>query len=106
MCLGCLSSFRYSSIFWDESWRPNQVLHQKRNGINTINQAVRKNSSRLRVDIRRRGGTEATVLEPEEKDCVPIVTALFAGSPANGFLGGWRFGFVRRRQKSAVPQLQ
>ena len=43
MCRGFLSSWRYSVICGSERWRPNQVFHQKRNGISTISQPVAKN---------------------------------------------------------------
>src|SRR5712692_661130 len=51
MCRGCFSSLRYSVICLSESWRPNQVFHQNRNGMSTINQAVIKNSQRFRADM-------------------------------------------------------
>src|SRR5262249_38645045 len=54
MWRGCFSSFKYSPICLPESGRPNQVLHQNRNGISTISQATRKNRKRFRVDIRGR----------------------------------------------------
>src|SRR5579862_373422 len=62
MCLGCALSFRYSRISLSLRARPNHVLHQNRNGISTSNQAVRKNSSRLRVDIRERALAGAGVV--------------------------------------------
>src|ERR1700722_16418556 len=52
MWRGCFSSCRYSASCLLVSWRPNQVFHQKRNGIRTMSHAVTKNSSRLRVDMR------------------------------------------------------
>src|SRR5438270_1888178 len=55
MCRGCFSSTRYSLILPSDSCRPNQVLHQNRNGISTISHAVTKNSTRLLVDMRARG---------------------------------------------------
>src|ERR1700676_2349958 len=54
MWRGCLSSFRYSTICWSESWRPNQVFHQNKKGMRTISQAVKKKRRRLRVDMRCR----------------------------------------------------
>src|SRR2546428_6738762 len=54
MWRGFLSSCKYSLSCLSESWRPNQVFHQKRNGISTISQAVTKNRMRCPVDMRRR----------------------------------------------------
>ena len=39
MWRGCFSSCRYSVSCLSESWRPNQVFHQNRNGIRTISHA-------------------------------------------------------------------
>src|SRR5215831_3098613 len=61
MCLGCCSSLRYSAIFLSESARPNQVFHQKRNGISTMSQAVRKNNRRCLVDMRCRMAGDGVV---------------------------------------------
>src|SRR5208337_4439864 len=68
MCRGCLSSCRYSASCLSESWRPNQVFHQNRNGIRTISHAVRKKSSRLPVDMRGRrlGGGLGGLLASDE----------------------------------------
>src|SRR5580700_4765550 len=54
MWRGCFSSCKYSPICLSESWRPNQVFHQNKNGMRTISHPVAKNSSRLRVDMRGR----------------------------------------------------
>src|SRR5258708_35452089 len=45
MWRGLLASCRYSFSCWSESLRPNQVFHQKRNGIRQISHAVRKKRS-------------------------------------------------------------
>src|SRR5271157_1438955 len=42
MWRGFFVSCRYSVSCWSESLRPNQVFHQKRNGIRQISQAVTK----------------------------------------------------------------
>src|SRR5208282_831878 len=68
MCRGCFSSCRYSASCLSESWRPNQVFHQNKNGIRTISHAVRKKSSRLPVDMRGRclsGGLEGFLASDE-----------------------------------------
>jgi len=70
MCRGCSSSCRYSASCLSESWRPNQMFHQNRNGIRTISHAVMKKSSRLPVDMRGRGlGGGLGVLLASEEDC-------------------------------------
>src|SRR5208283_1315747 len=68
MCRGCFSSCKYSATCLSESWRPNQVFHQNRNGMSTISHAVRKKSSRFPVDIRGRGLVGGLVLASDE-DC-------------------------------------
>src|ERR1700686_2400930 len=45
MWRGFFVSCKYSVNCWSESFRPNQVFHQKRNGIRQISQAVRKKRS-------------------------------------------------------------
>src|ERR1700734_914218 len=42
MCRGFFVSCRYSFNCWSESFRPNQVFHQNRNGIRQISHAVTK----------------------------------------------------------------
>src|SRR5579864_6660237 len=73
MWRGCLSSFKYSVSCLSESWRPNQVFHQNRNGMSTISQAVTKNSKRLRVDMRwRAGGAWVATFSMERSDEFPL----------------------------------
>src|SRR5208282_5939682 len=45
MCRGFFVSCKYSANCWSESLRPNQVFHQKRNGIRQISHATRKKRS-------------------------------------------------------------
>src|SRR5690348_4339986 len=62
MWRGFLSSCKYSLSCLSDNWRPNQVFHQNRKGISTINHAVKKNNRRWRVDIRGRAwGVEDSV---------------------------------------------
>ena len=95
MWRGCLSSLRYSRIFVSERWRPNQVLHQNRNGMSTISQATRKKSRRLRVDMRwrpGRGGESSTAADRFAVSEVSVRVAMFVLS-----MGSWILFRLRHR---------
>src|SRR5713226_3156333 len=85
MWRGCFSSFKYTVICLSESWRPNQVFHQKRNGMRTINQAVTKNKRRFRGDMR--WGGRAGCSEESSR-------AISGGSPSLGEDGGLAMSFL------------
>ncbi len=93
-----------------ESWRPNQVLHQNKKGMSTINQAVRKKSARLLVDIRWRarvGGLEefprAISSRSKGSEC-GTCAAMLGRLGCRRLLGRSGFVFLQKSEYAAVAK--